>query len=164
MPATVAQSRTFRTSLWWAGLGSAAVAGVDLLSKAVAQRRLPTPSVLTNDELSLGVAGGTTAVLVLLMALGVGVAAVVSCRAIAARRVPWWPVALVLGGAVGNLVDRALHGSVRDFIPAGPVMLNVADIAVLVGMVAAVLAWRGSQPAPNPVDPYPVVGGGDVHV
>ncbi|KQZ88562.1 hypothetical protein ASD62_03780 [Phycicoccus sp. Root563] len=158
MPATVTQPRTFRTSLLWAGLGSGAVAGMDLLTKAVAQRRLPTPSVLTNDELSLGVAGGAAAVLVLLMALGVGVAAVVSCRAIAAGRVSWWPVALVLGGAGGNLVDRALNGSVRDFIPAGPVVLNVADIAVVVGMVAAVLAWRRVAVDTRPHDAIPSRG------
>ena len=50
------------------------------------------------------------------------------------------PVALIIGGALGNLVDRLLHGQVTDFIqvhwhawsyPA----FNVADSAITVGAV-----------------------------
>lgn len=49
-------------------------------------------------------------------------------------------LALVLGGAVGNLIDRFLYGRVVDFLDFGlgayrfPVF-NVADICVSVGMV-----------------------------
>ncbi len=48
-------------------------------------------------------------------------------------------LALILGGAVGNLIDRLLFGEVVDFIDVGlktlrwPVF-NVADSAVVVGM------------------------------
>jgi signal peptidase II len=50
------------------------------------------------------------------------------------------PVALIIGGALGNLVDRLVHGQVTDFIqvywrawsfPA----FNVADSAITVGAV-----------------------------
>ncbi|MBS0383270.1 MAG: signal peptidase II [Proteobacteria bacterium] len=50
------------------------------------------------------------------------------------------PVALVIGGALGNLIDRLVHGQVTDFIqvywhawswPA----FNVADSAITVGAV-----------------------------
>lgn len=50
------------------------------------------------------------------------------------------PVALVIGGALGNLIDRVAHGQVTDFIqvywrdwsyPA----FNVADSAITVGAV-----------------------------
>jgi signal peptidase II len=50
------------------------------------------------------------------------------------------PLVLVLGGAVGNLVDRVRLGEVVDFIDMGwklhrwPVY-NVADIAITVGVV-----------------------------
>ena len=53
-------------------------------------------------------------------------------------------LALVLGGAFGNLVDRVLHGHVVDFIQlhamgyAWPAF-NVADSAICVG--AALLIW-----------------------
>jgi len=50
------------------------------------------------------------------------------------------PVALIIGGALGNLIDRLIHGQVTDFIqvywhawsfPA----FNVADSAITVGAV-----------------------------
>jgi signal peptidase II len=50
------------------------------------------------------------------------------------------PVALIIGGALGNLIDRLVHGQVTDFIqvywqawsfPA----FNVADSAITVGAV-----------------------------
>lgn len=50
------------------------------------------------------------------------------------------PLALILGGAVGNLIDRILYHRVVDFIEVGvgayrwPVF-NIADSAVTVGMV-----------------------------
>lgn len=60
-------------------------------------------------------------------------------------------LALILGGAIGNLVDRALYGHVIDFIdwhyggwhwPA----FNLADSAILLGAVLAVLAGlRGGK-------------------
>ena len=49
-------------------------------------------------------------------------------------------LALILGGAFGNLVDRILHGRVVDFIEVGirqykwPVF-NIADAAVVIGMI-----------------------------
>ena len=54
------------------------------------------------------------------------------------------PLALVLGGAIGNLIDRFLFGKVVDFIEVSvgsfhwPVF-NVADIGVSVGMVVMVV-------------------------
>lgn len=49
-------------------------------------------------------------------------------------------LSLILGGAIGNLIDRVLYGSVVDFIDVGigdlrwPVF-NIADSAVSIGMV-----------------------------
>jgi signal peptidase II len=47
---------------------------------------------------------------------------------------------LVLGGTVGNAYDRALHGSVTDFLTVHwwPVF-NVADSAISIGVVLLVL-------------------------
>jgi len=63
-------------------------------------------------------------------------------------------LALILGGALGNLVDRLSTGLVVDFIDVGwgrwhwPVF-NVADSAVSVGVVMFALTWprRDSRPA-----------------
>jgi signal peptidase II len=58
-------------------------------------------------------------------------------------------LALVLGGAVGNLIDRAVYGAVVDFVlvrwPGGPAVFdpwpafNLADSCITVG--AALLIW-----------------------
>jgi signal peptidase II len=56
------------------------------------------------------------------------------------RRLVWLPTGLLLGGAVGNIVDRVRLGAVTDFIklPAWPAF-NVADMAITFGVLA--LLW-----------------------
>ena len=60
-------------------------------------------------------------------------------------------LALMLGGALGNLVDRALRGAVTDFVElyAGDFRwpaFNVADAAITIGALAALLdMWRGRR-------------------
>lgn len=56
--------------------------------------------------------------------------------------------ALVLGGALGNVVDRALRGHVIDFIHVSywPIF-NVADMAIVAGVGLLLLA-RAPQGAP----------------
>jgi signal peptidase II len=52
----------------------------------------------------------------------------------------WLPVGLLLGGALGNLADRARMGSVTDFIdPRLWPAFNVADMCVVVGVL--ILLW-----------------------
>ena len=42
----------------------------------------------------------------------------------------------ILGGAIGNLIDRILYGKVVDFIEIGPwPIFNFADVAVTFGML-----------------------------
>jgi signal peptidase II len=61
-------------------------------------------------------------------------------------------LALILGGAIGNLIDRVTAGEVVDFIEVGwrrwhwPVF-NVADSAVSIGVVMFAFTWpRKSEP------------------
>ena len=51
---------------------------------------------------------------------------------------------LLVGGGLGNLVDRARLGLVTDFIRNGPNAFNVADIAIFVGGVIVLVALVGS--------------------
>lgn len=60
-----------------------------------------------------------------------------------------WSLALILGGAVGNLTDRIRFGEVVDFIDVRifsfhyPIF-NVADSAVVIGgILLAIALWRG---------------------
>jgi signal peptidase II len=68
---------------------------------------------------------------------------------------------LILGGAVGNLIDRVLHGEVIDFIQIGvnghywPVF-NVADMAVTIG--AALLVLLALRSRETRVDAPPADG------
>ena len=52
----------------------------------------------------------------------------------------WLATGLLVGGALGNLVDRLAHGAVTDFIklPLWPAF-NVADMAITAGVF--VLLW-----------------------
>jgi signal peptidase II len=52
----------------------------------------------------------------------------------------WVPTGLLVGGALGNLLDRILNGAVTDFIklPYWPAF-NVADMSITFGVLA--LLW-----------------------
>jgi len=66
--------------------------------------------------------------------------------------------ALILGGAMGNLIDRAIRGRVIDFMRAhyydlNYPIFNVADSAISIGVALIILtAFFGSddEPKPNP--------------
>jgi signal peptidase II len=72
------------------------------------------------------------------IALAAAVFIVYLLRKHAGQRLFCWALALILGGAVGNLIDRSMHGYVIDFLdfyignwhwPA----FNVADMAIVGG-------------------------------
>ncbi len=56
---------------------------------------------------------------------------------------------LVLGGAVGNVIDRVIYGAVADFINmsccgfVSPWSFNVADIAIFAGAIGLLLLPHG---------------------
>ncbi len=81
--------------------------------------------------------------------LGVALAWAIAARN-RASRAQHVGFALVLGGALGNVVDRALRGHVIDFIHVTrwPVF-NVADIAVVAGMILLVLCGLFARRTPD---------------
>jgi signal peptidase II len=60
------------------------------------------------------------------------------------RALVWLPTGLLLGGAIGNLIDRALEGSVTDFVklPRFPAF-NVADMAITIGVIVLIYVLEG---------------------
>jgi signal peptidase II len=64
----------------------------------------------------------------------------------AARPLVWLPVGLLAGGAAGNILDRARHGAVTDFLklPAWPAF-NVADMAITIGVLALLYVVERSE-------------------
>ncbi len=61
-------------------------------------------------------------------------------------------LALQLGGAFGNLVDRVRLGFVTDFIDIGPwPVFNIADAAIVSGLF--ILGWVFTRPTPAHEEP-----------
>jgi signal peptidase II len=57
----------------------------------------------------------------------------------------WLPTGLLIGGALGNLIDRIAHGAVTDFVklPHWPAF-NVADMSITFGVL--LLLWVLERP------------------
>jgi signal peptidase II len=101
-----------------------------------------------NDGVAFGALGGAGEAIAIL--IGLALLLLLGYFAVnAARAWLWLPVGLLLGGALGNLVDRARGGGVIDFIdPAFWPVFNVADIAIVFG-VFALLYVIERDPAPE---------------
>jgi signal peptidase II len=104
-------------------------------------------------------AGGWQRWFFTVLAVGVSIALVIWLRAlpIVTHRLLIAGLALILGGAIGNVLDRLEHGYVVDFILAHwfdrayfPAF-NIADSAITVGAVLVLLdgflAWRRERRA-----------------
>ena len=134
-----------------AGLVLAVVLAADQLTKAlvrssleVGERREVLPFLdlvrVNNEGIAFGAFGGGQAlVIVALVAALSGL--VVFFVLHADRRAIWLATGLLLGGALGNVIDRVRDGAVTDFLklPHWPAF-NVADIAITAGVVALVLS------------------------
>jgi signal peptidase II len=59
-------------------------------------------------------------------------------------RLVWLPTGMLLGGSIGNIIDRIRDGAVTDFVklPAWPAF-NVADICITFGVL--ILLWVVEQ-------------------
>ena len=62
----------------------------------------------------------------------------------AGQRMFCWALALILGGAIGNVIDRVMYGHVIDFLDVHIVgwhwpAFNIADSAICIGAVLFVL-------------------------
>jgi len=142
-----------------------AVTGCDQATKHLAERELSggPPAVLVRDHLELtyvrnpGVAFNLERVLPeaahrpVALAVGLVLLPILVLLALRSARTasPWLTAgyALVLAGALGNLLDRVTRGSVVDFVHAWsgdahfPVF-NVADVAICVGVPLLFIASR----------------------
>ena len=140
-----------------AGLVMLVVMGLDQLTKHTiaagidpGQTRKFLPAIQLVHVRNTGVAfgffsGGGTLVLVLTLA---ALALLVGYFFMRPDR-PWlWlPTGLLVGGALGNLIDRVASGAVTDFIklPAWPAF-NVGDMAITFGVFALLWVLEGRRP------------------
>lgn len=132
--------------LIWAGALAGAVIVLDQAAKALVVDRIGRgelvevigPLSLThthNDGIAFGLAGGA-GILVILLASAALIALGAFIASAPKRNVTWVAGGLILGGAVGNLVDRVRLGHVTDFVhfPHWPAF-NLADCAITVGVI-----------------------------
>jgi signal peptidase II len=151
--------------------------GLDGLSKILAERFLalhqPVPVIDDFFRLTLGY---NTGVAFGMFANG-GLAPLVVTGVIITGLVIWfgrslytghfpgqaaWPIGLLLGGAIGNFVDRLPDKRVTDFLDVGlgaarwPTF-NLADSFILIGVTLLMLTTfsHKPQPAPPPLDDTP---------
>ena len=137
-------------------LSAAAVLALDQLTKAVASARLflgdPVPvlgdtvrlTLVHNTGAAFGLFPGSRLPFIIVSTLAIAVVLFLFTREAYRGVAPRVLLGCILGGAIGNLVDRIRLGWVVDFIDVGlgsarwPVF-NVADSAVTVGVI--LLAW-----------------------
>ena len=146
----------------WARTGGVAVAVValDQITKKLARDGIrpgeqdpifPALKLVNvrNEGVAFGFdAGGKTLVVALIALALLGL--VLYFARHSARPLIWLPTGLLIGGALGNIVDRVRDGAVTDFlkIPAWPAF-NVADIAITVGVIALVFVLEGKREGPE---------------
>lgn len=145
-----ASSRVRAVALARAALVVALVVGLDQLTKHTiaagidpgeTKKFLPAINLVhvRNTGVAFGfLSGGGAVVLVFTLFALIGLVGFLAARP--ARPWLWLPTGMLVGGALGNLIDRLGSGSVIDFIklPAWPAF-NVADMSITFGVIALVL-------------------------
>jgi len=158
--AVAALSRPGRLAV--TAVAATVVVAADQVTKAVAVAQLHRPVHLVGPfGLDLGYNTGSAFSLFTADAPVVTAVAVVLVGVLGwlAWRAPSVPVAvavgLVLGGALGNLVDRIVRGRVVDFITLTHwPTFNLADGCITVGVILLVVFyWHAASPARRPQSP-----------
>jgi signal peptidase II len=145
---------------------AAAIVAVDQAVKALVRSRVPQGSVqqavpgidlvhTENSGVSFGLLSGAPPWVVGLTSAVALVLVVGLLMRVAPGRTGRIAAALIIGGAVGNLVDRIARGAVTDFLDL-PLLppCNVADIAITVGALTMAIAIAFSHDDPNTTPAY----------
>jgi len=110
---------------------------VDQAAKSAASRaHTGMISPARNPGYALGIVGGPATWLIIGTVLVLAAfLAVIARWAVQVGISPLIP-AVIAGGMVANMIDRIRFGAVRDFLVAGGLIIDVADLVVLGGIVA----------------------------
>lgn len=132
--------------------------GLDLWSKAYAFSHPPVgpqgepliPGVLgfklvVNEGAVFGIAQGKGYLFIMFSFVALGAIGYVFAKSLARQWVLHLALGLITAGAVGNLYDRIVFGSVRDFlhfyVSWYPYVFNVADVLLCIGVPLLMLCW-----------------------
>ena len=145
---------TVRSSAARAALVAALVIAADQGTKALVRAGLERgdrdavfPGIELVNVRNSGIAFGLFedgGVLLVVIAVVAVVALIVFFATHARRPLVWLPTGLLIGGAAGNLIDRAREGAVTDFIdiPLWPAF-NLADTSITIGVLALLYVLEG---------------------
>jgi lipoprotein signal peptidase len=123
------------------GVATAVVVLDQVVKAAATASDASGATVVRNRDVAFGAFGGPAPLLAIgaVVALTLFIGVVV--RSATRIGVSPAPGALVAGGLVANVCDRVRLGAVRDFIPTPWAIVNLADLAVFVGMTALVAGF-----------------------
>lgn len=155
-PAAVKSPRTRRlVAFARVGLLVAVVLIVDQLTKhavianiplGTSQKFLPAVNLvhIHNSGVAFGFFSGGGAVVLILTLTALSALVIYFLRR-PTRPWLWLPTGLLVGGALGNLIDRLVHGYVTDFIklPAWPAF-NISDMAITLGVLSLLYVLEGA--------------------
>jgi signal peptidase II len=115
-------------------------------------------TLVKNAGAAFGMFQGARVFFVTASILAVGLIIYLGMRLPATQRTRKILLGLILGGAVGNLIDRVASGEVIDFLQIGVAghywpVFNIADAGVTVGAALLILYALRSQRAFVPVAP-----------
>lgn len=112
------------------------------------RRFLPAVQLVNtrNHGVAFGFLPGSQTVVTILIALALLILLAYFARH-ATRPMMWLPTGLLIGGALGNILDRLRDGSVTDFIklPLGWPPFNLADASITIGILALFILIDGSR-------------------
>ncbi len=99
-----------------------------------------------NHGVAFGFLPGSHVAVTILIALAL-VVLLVYFALHASRRLMWLPTGMLVGGAVGNILDRLRDGSVTDFVklPLGWPPFNLADASITLGILILFLLIDSSR-------------------
>jgi signal peptidase II len=109
-----------------------------------------------NTGINFGLLSGNADIMrwvLIAVALAISAWVLIWVRREGAGRLPQISAGLLIGGAVGNVIDRLWYGAVADFLNMSccgfenPYAFNVADIAIFAGAIGLVLfTGKPAQP------------------
>ena len=126
---------------------TAVVIGVDQGTKALSPHGAGLGAIdpTTNPEFAIGIAQLDLPIMIALSGLGILAAGVWAVHRTMNGRLHWSIPALLLGGAISNLIDRVAFGAVRDFVVLPLIVANVADLAIVAAFLTLALTRRTSR-------------------
>jgi signal peptidase II len=150
-------------------LPAAVVVVIDQLTKQLVWRHGQNYDVIAgylhitlvkNSGAAFGLFQGGRAVFVVASLLAVAFIVYAGRRVPRVERYKRALLGCILGGAIGNLIDRVINGEVIDFIQIGVAghywpVFNIADVGVSVGAALLLLHVLASSRQRDAVDPPP---------